>query len=259
MGLHSTAQTAHNSATEPSGSSAATSGSHDVPTNGHWSSDRSADAVDDRQDRHYSQMTNGGYVSGDSVEENNNAGAHDYNLYVHTPHLVEGATKRISSPDHLGSSTGALGPPEHQHPGGEIVSDITPSIPVRLTILPVLPPATTMTQWPTALQSTTEGRHRDAAVAAGDDLSSSGPSTREYIAGSVSMANAGSIASLIQLKCLTGALCWPSRGYSYPSLAGVKHLGLYGWLPYFLLCSPRYTQCNTPREWIAPSACAAGS
>ncbi|KAJ7810144.1 hypothetical protein B0H14DRAFT_2607539 [Mycena olivaceomarginata] len=47
-----------------------------------------------------------------------------------------------------------------------------------------------MTQWPTALQSTTEDRHRDAVAvispetAAGDDLSSSGPSTREYIAGS---------------------------------------------------------------------------
>ncbi|KAJ7797278.1 hypothetical protein B0H14DRAFT_2912204, partial [Mycena olivaceomarginata] len=126
---HDAGHPTHDTATEPSGSSAATSGSHDVP-NRHWSSDH----------RHYSQMTNGGYVSG----ENNNAGAHDHNSY------------RIS-PDYFGSSTGALGPPEHQHPGGEI--------------------------WPTALQSTTEDRHRDAAVAAGDDLSSSGPS-REYIAGS---------------------------------------------------------------------------
>jgi hypothetical protein len=25
-------------------------------------------------------------------------------------------------------------------------------------------------------------------------------------------------------------------------------------LPYFLLCSPRYTQCNALREWITPSA-----
>ncbi|KAJ7870159.1 hypothetical protein B0H14DRAFT_2726304, partial [Mycena olivaceomarginata] len=154
---HDAGHPTHDTATEPSGSSAAPSGSQDVPTNGHWSSDRSADAVDDRQDRHYSQMTNGGYVSG----ENNNAGAHDHNSYVHalllssdTPDLVEG--ERIS-PDHFGSSTGALGPPEHQHPGGEI--------------------------WLTALQSTTEDQHRDAAVAAGDDLSSSGPS-REYIAGS---------------------------------------------------------------------------
>ncbi|KAJ7934948.1 hypothetical protein B0H13DRAFT_1854654 [Mycena leptocephala] len=46
---------------------------------------------------------------------------------------------------------------------------------------------------------------------------------------------------------------WVMRG-----LTGVKRLEFYGGLPYFLLCSPRYTQRNAPREWIAPSACEAG-
>ncbi|KAJ7938014.1 hypothetical protein B0H13DRAFT_1851957 [Mycena leptocephala] len=40
-------------------------------------------------------------------------------------------------------------------------------------------------------------------------------------------------------------------------MLGSRTVSANGRLPYFLLCSPRYTQRNAPREWIAPSACTA--